>query len=77
MPWLLGTGEGWRGLCSQLEAGSECVGGERRKEGFQKEGPNLDLDTLTVRRNSERRDGAVPRLLRALAASLPEGDLEQ
>ena len=53
------------------------MGGERRKEGFQKEGPNLDLDTLTVRRNSERRDGAVPRLLRALAASLPEGDLEQ
>jgi len=38
------------------------VGRERRKEGFQKERPDLDL-TLTVRRSDEHRNGAVPHLL--------------
>ena len=53
-----------------VESESECVGRDRRKEGFQKERPDLDL-TLTVRRSDEHRDGAVPHLLDGWGAAGP------
>ena len=59
---MLGTGARWKGFLQAVESESECVGRDRRKEGFQKERPDLDL-TLTVRRSDEHRDGAVPHLL--------------